>query len=56
MRMYAQNHCGRSVIACVLPVEHRLAARAAVPLAELSGETLIVRPLRGGGSKCEWER
>ena len=34
----------------VLPVEHRLADRPAVPLAELSGETLIVHPHRGGGS------
>ena len=34
----------------VLPVEHPLAKRSAVPLAELSGETLIVHPHRGGGS------
>jgi DNA-binding transcriptional LysR family regulator len=34
----------------VLPVEHRLAGRPAVPLEELSGETLIVHPHRGGGS------
>ena len=34
----------------VLPVDHALAARETIHLSELSGETLIVHPHRGGGS------
>ncbi|MGA2392349.1 MAG: LysR family transcriptional regulator [Candidatus Lustribacter sp.] len=36
----------------VLPADHALAASSAVRLSELSGETLIVHPHRGGGSSA----